>query len=170
QPDPLPEHLVPPARGLEQHRGLSAGPARVRRQPLYRHPEDAFLDRVAAALPDAGYDGRAQFATMLPLAALFSGILSLGFAGIGALSSLLAAALAGSPFALALIVLLAGPPILWLGSFFLLQKRRRAGWRMFALASVLATVWAISSLQIFQLAFDLLFVYAAIQARDAYRY
>jgi glucose dehydrogenase len=107
---------------------------------------------------------------MLPLAALFSGILSLGFVGIGTLSALLPAVLAGSPFALALTLLLAGPPILWLGSFFLLQRRRRAGWRMFALASLLATVWAIWSLQIFQLAFDLLFVYAAIQARDAYRY
>src|SRR5207302_8316654 len=119
----------------------------VQEAAVYRHPEDAWLDRVAAALPDAGYDGRAQFATMLPLAALFSGILSLGFAGIGALSSLLAGVLAGSPFALALAVLLAGPPVLWLGSFFLLQRRRRAGWRMFALASVLATGRASSSLQ-----------------------
>jgi hypothetical protein len=107
---------------------------------------------------------------MLPLAALFSGILSLGFVGIGALSALLTGALAGSPLALAMTLLLVGPPVLWLGSFFLLQKRRRAGWRMFALASVLATLWALWSLQLFQLAFDLLFVYAAIQARDAYRY
>jgi glucose dehydrogenase len=106
---------------------------------------------------------------MLPLAALFSGVLSLGFVGLGALSTL-QAALAGSPFALVLTILLAGPPVLWIGSFFLLRRRRRAGWRMFALASLLATVWAIWSLQIFQLAFDLLFVYAAIQARDAYRY
>src|SRR5262245_43033460 len=101
---------------------------------------------------------------MLPLAALFSGILSLGFVGFGALATR-RARLTGPPLALALTVRLAGPPILWLGSFFLLQRRRRAGWRMFALASVLATVWAIWSLQIFQLAFDLLFVYAAIQAR-----
>ena len=107
---------------------------------------------------------------MLPLAALFSGILSLGFVGLGALSALLSGLAAGSPLALVLVLLLAGPPLLWLGSFFLLQKRRRAGWRMFALASVLATLWALWSLQIFQLAFDLLFVYAAIQARDAYRY
>jgi hypothetical protein len=125
---------------------------------------------LAAALPDAGYDGRAQFAAMLPLAALFSGILSLGFVGLGALSALLSGLMAGSPLALVLALLLAGPPLLWLGSFFFLQKRRRAGWRMFALASVLATLWALWSLQIFQLAFDLLFVYAAIQARDAYRY
>lgn len=107
---------------------------------------------------------------MLPLAALFSGILSLGFVGLGTLSTLLPAVLAGSPAALAITLLLAGPPLLWLGSFFLLQKRRRAGWRMFALASVLATLWALWSLQIFQLAFDLLFVYAALQARNEYRY
>jgi hypothetical protein len=104
------------------------------------------------------------------MAALFSGILSLGFVGFGALPALLAGTLAGSPLALLLLLFLIGPPVLWIGSFFLLQKRRRAGWRMFALASVLATIWALWSLQIFQLAFDLLFLYAALQSRDAYRY
>src|SRR5437870_12530170 len=106
---------------------------------------------------------------MLPLAALFSGIVSLGFVGLGTLPALLAGLLAGSPLALVLAVLLVGPPILWQGSFFFLQKRRRVGWRMFALASVMATIAALWTLQIFQLAFDLLIVYGDIQARDAYR-
>jgi hypothetical protein len=107
---------------------------------------------------------------MLPLAALFSGVISLGFLSFGSLPALLMAGLAGSPFALLLLLFLVGPPLLWIGSFFLLQKRRRAGWRMFALATVLATVWALWTLQIFQLAFDVLFLYAALQSRDAYRY
>jgi hypothetical protein len=107
---------------------------------------------------------------MLPMAALFSGILSLGFVGFGGFTALLPALLAGSLLALVFLILFAGPPILWVASFFFLQKRRRAGWRMFALASVLATIAALWTLQIFQLAFDVLFVYAALQARDAYRY
>lgn len=41
---------------------------------------------------------------------------------------------------------------------------------MFAVAAVLATIGALWTLQIFQLAFDALFLYAALQARDAYRY
>lgn len=85
---------------------------------MYRHPEDAWLDRLAARLPDAGYAGRTQFAAMLPFAALFSGLLALGFAGFGSVWSLAAAALAGSPLALIILVIGFGPAVLWLGSFF----------------------------------------------------
>ena len=135
---------------------------------MHRYPEDAWLNRLAAALPDAGYDGRAQFASMLPLAALFSAVVSLGSVGLQVFPALLAGLLVGSPLALAVAVLLVGPPLLWLVSFFPLRRQRRLGWRLFALASVLATLGALWTLQIFNLAFDLLFVYAAIQARGAY--
>ena len=135
-----------------------------------RYPEDAWLERLAARLPDSGYEGRTQFATILPFAALFNGIISLGFVGFGALPALVPAALTGSGFAWLILILELGPPILWIGSFFYLKKRRRLGWRMFAVAAMLATIGALWTLQIFSLAFDLLFLYAAIQARDAYRY
>jgi hypothetical protein len=106
---------------------------------------------------------------MLPIASLFSGVISLGWIGFGTLPALLAGVLSGSPFAIVLAVLLIAPPVLWLGSFFFLQRRRRVGWRMFALAAAISTVAALWSLDIFQLAFDLLFLYAAIQSRGAYR-
>ena len=105
---------------------------------------------------------------MLPLAALFSAVVSLGSVGLQTFPALLAGLLAGSPLALVVAILLVGPPLLWLVSFFPLRRQRRLGWRLFALASVLATLGALWTLQIFNLAFDLLFVYAAIQARGAY--
>jgi hypothetical protein len=106
---------------------------------------------------------------MLPIAALLNGVVALGSIGFGAIPALLAGLLAGSPIALVLSLLLLAPPILSLGSFFFLQRRRRLGWRMFALATLLATLAALWFLNIFSLAFDLLFLYAALQARDAYR-
>jgi hypothetical protein len=137
---------------------------------VYRFPEDQLLDRIAAALPDSGYEGRTQFTAMLPMAAIFSGVLSLGFVGFGALSFAIAALQAMAPFAILQVLLLFGPPILWIASFFLLQKRCRSGWRLFAIAGVLAVLQALLSFNIFSLAFDALFVYAATQTYNAYRY
>lgn len=137
---------------------------------MYRYPEDPLLDRLAAALPDSGYEGRSQFIAMLPMAAIFSGVVSLGFVGLGAIPFAIAAVQLMAPVALLEVLLLLGPPILWIASFFLLQKRRRLGWRLFAAAGVLAFLQALVAFNIFSLAFDALFLYAASQTYDAYRY
>src|SRR5579884_266863 len=137
-----------------------------------RYPEDQFLARLANALPDAGYAGRMQLASMLPYAALFSGalgIVGLLVGGFGVVTFVFFALQSGSVPVIVELLLLLLPPSLWMVSFFPLRGGQRLGWRLFALACVIALVESLRSLQIFNLAFDAVFLYAAIASYDAYR-
>lgn len=136
---------------------------------MYRFPEDSFLDSIAAKLPDAGYEGRVQFAQMLPMLSLFSGVITLGIFGWPGVTSLWAAATIGAVFPAVVAALLLAPAVLWLAAFFQIRRGTRQGWRLFAVAAALATLGSIITLQIFSLAFNLLFLYAALQSRHAYQ-
>src|SRR5690349_15927654 len=95
-----------------------------------RYPEDQLLARLAAALPDAGYAGRMQLASMLPYAALFSGALALvGLlaGGLGVVGFILFAFRSGSAPLIVGLLLLLLPPVLWIVSFFPLRAGQRLG-------------------------------------------
>jgi hypothetical protein len=141
---------------------------------MYSDVERAIVVKVTSAVPPLYREQKDQFARSLPMLAVLSVLFAVLLGGwlgnvLFALNSLVAAPSAAvglvlTPFFwLALI-----PPILWAVSYFPLQERRLAGWRLFVAATLLALLGSLLSLSIISILFSAAILYFTVQCYDAF--
>ena len=141
---------------------------------MYTDIERTIVSKVVSAVPPLYAEQRRQFATSLPMIALLSVVL-VGLLG-GWLGAVLFAArtVIASPMVIgALLVstffwLELLPPVLWAISFFPLQDRRLAGWRLFAGGTALSFLGSLLSLNLVGILVSCAILYVTLQCYEEF--
>lgn len=126
---------------------------------MFSEFEHKIVAKVTSAAPPLQYDQFYQFVRTLPwlalvnvgLAVLLGGWLRGAYLLVSTLISApgLVVGLVLSPFFFFTFI----PPLIWAASFVPLRNRRRIGWRLFVLGTILALIGAILALSVFGILF-----------------
>jgi hypothetical protein len=141
---------------------------------MYAKFEQRIVAKVTSAAPPLYHDQKDQFVRTLPWLALVDVGLAVLLGGwIGGAISLVGLLVGAPASAIGIIfstyfwfVFL--PVIIWAASFMPLRQRRRIGWRLFVLASLLALVGALVSLSIFGILFGGAVLYFTLLIYDEF--
>ena len=141
---------------------------------MYTELERNIVGKVKSIGPPIYREQRDQFAQSLPLLALLSVVLAALLGGWLGVALLVLRSLFVSPMTIIALVFSVFfwleflPPILWAASFFPLQKRRLAGWRLFVAGMALSLVASLLTLSIIGLLFSAAILYFTLQSYDEF--
>jgi hypothetical protein len=141
---------------------------------MYSDVERAIVVKVTSAVPPLYREQRDQFARTLPMLALLSVLFAALLGGwLSAVLSTLQSLIAAPSIVVELVLtpffwLVLLPPILFAVSYFPLQDRRLAGWRLFVAATLLSLLGALLTLSLISILFSGAILYFTVQCYEEF--